>query len=101
MGRPPLESRLYVKLLFILLQFLDFFQSLEINAAISETYVAYKGVDTWAKSEKPPFSLNFAPMRPVMYKTPKGVVLIISPFNYPLWLAVTPLVCKPSLFQNI
>ncbi|KIK05065.1 hypothetical protein K443DRAFT_675362 [Laccaria amethystina LaAM-08-1] len=74
LGRPPLESRF-----------------LEINAAISEAYVAYKGVGTWAKPEKPPFSLNFAPMRPVMYKTPKGVVLIISPFNYPLWLAVTPL----------
>ena len=31
-------------------------------------------------------------MRPVVYKEAKGVVLIISPFNYPVWLTLTPLV---------
>lgn len=31
-------------------------------------------------------------MRPVIYKVPKGVVLIISPFNYPIWLSLGPLV---------
>jgi len=29
-------------------------------------------------------------MRRVIYKQPKGVVLIVSPFNYPLWLAIGP-----------
>lgn len=32
-------------------------------------------------------------MRPLIRKEPKGVVLIISPFNYPVMLALGPLVC--------
>jgi hypothetical protein len=31
-------------------------------------------------------------MRPVIRKESKGVVLIISPFNYPLWLSIPPAV---------
>lgn len=53
---------------------------------------AYKNVDSWAKPEKPPLAINWMFMRPVMYKEPKGVVLIISPFNFPLWLCVSPMV---------
>ncbi|CAE6527715.1 unnamed protein product [Rhizoctonia solani] len=70
LGRPKLES------LF-----------LELNSLIKESVDAYKSVDKWAQPDKLPFSLNFAPMRPV---EPKGVVLIISPFNYPIWLALSP-----------
>ncbi|KAJ7197880.1 NAD-aldehyde dehydrogenase [Mycena rebaudengoi] len=66
-------------------------QFLEIGASISELLEAHKNVDEWAKPEKAPFSLNFTFMRPVTYKEPKGVVLIISPFNYPLWLCMSPL----------
>ena len=32
-------------------------------------------------------------MRPLIRKEPKGVVLIISPFNYPVFLSLGPLVC--------
>ena len=66
--------------------------SLEINSSITEIITAYSNVDKWAKPEKPPFSLNFTVMRPVIYKEAKGVVLIISPFNYPLWVTISPLV---------
>ncbi|KAI6108623.1 NAD-aldehyde dehydrogenase [Pisolithus croceorrhizus] len=62
--------------------------------------IAYDGVEKWARTEKAPFSLNFFPMRPVIRKEPKGVVLSISPFNYPVWLALGPMgncfVLKPS-----
>ncbi|PFH47014.1 hypothetical protein AMATHDRAFT_153157 [Amanita thiersii Skay4041] len=74
LGRPALESYF-----------------LEINASVSEVKTSYSNVYKWAKPEKPSFSLNFTFMRPVIYKEAKGVVLIISPFNYPLWLAVGPL----------
>ncbi|KAG6909490.1 hypothetical protein DXG01_017212 [Tephrocybe rancida] len=74
LGRPPLESHF-----------------LEINASVSEVKEAYSNVEIWAKPEKPAFSINFTVMRPVIYKEAKGVVLIISPFNYPLWLTVGPL----------
>ncbi|KAJ7137790.1 NAD-dependent aldehyde dehydrogenase [Mycena epipterygia] len=74
LGRPPIETHF-----------------LEIGASIGEAMEAYRSVETWAKPEKPPLSLSFAFMRPVTYKEPKGVVLIISPFNYPLWLCMSPL----------
>ncbi|KAF5357137.1 hypothetical protein D9756_006811 [Leucocoprinus leucothites] len=74
LGRPPFES-----------------QFLEIGSSIMEARTAWAGVDKWAKPEKPPFSINATPMRPVIYKEPKGVVLIISPFNYPMWLCISPL----------
>ncbi|RDB27993.1 Aldehyde dehydrogenase, dimeric NADP-preferring [Hypsizygus marmoreus] len=74
LGRPPLEGHF-----------------IEISSSISEIKTAYSGVEKWAKPEKPAFSLNFSVMRPVIYKEAKGVVLIISPFNYPLWLSVGPL----------
>ncbi|KAG6829108.1 hypothetical protein H0H92_005650 [Tricholoma furcatifolium] len=74
LGRPALEGHF-----------------LEINASIAEAKEAYSNVEKWAKPEKPGFSINFSPMRPVIYKEPKGVVLVISPFNYPLWLTVGPL----------
>ncbi|KAF8069067.1 NAD-aldehyde dehydrogenase [Lyophyllum atratum] len=74
LGRPPLEGHF-----------------LEISSTIGEVKNAYSSVEKWAKPEKPAFSLNFTVMRPVIYKEAKGVVLIISPFNYPLWLTLGPL----------
>jgi aldehyde dehydrogenase (NAD+) len=68
------------------------FSSLEIGSTIGEAKEALLGVEKWAKPEKPEFSFNFYAMRPVIYKVPKGVVLIISPFNYPIWLSLGPLV---------
>ena len=35
----------------------------------------------------PLFSLNFAAMCPLIRHEAKGTVLIISPFNYPIWLS--------------
>ncbi|KAF8348497.1 NAD-aldehyde dehydrogenase [Amanita rubescens] len=71
LGRPALESYF-----------------LEINLTINDIKHAYNNVEKWSRPEKAPFSLNFAAMRPVVYKEAKGVVLIISPFNYPLWLSL-------------
>ncbi|KAF8633137.1 hypothetical protein AX17_004638 [Amanita inopinata Kibby_2008] len=73
LGRPVLESRF-----------------LEIDSSIGDVKTAYNKVNKWAKPEKPAFSLNWVLMRPVIHKEPKGVVLIISPFNYPVWLTVGP-----------
>ena len=64
--------------------------SVEINATLNEIKQAYDSVAKWAKPESPAFSINFAAMKPVIRKEPKGTVLIISPFNYPLWLSFGP-----------
>jgi aldehyde dehydrogenase (NAD+) len=54
--------------------------------------VNYNSVTKWAKDEYPPFSLVFSPMKPRTTKEPKGSVLVIAPFNYPVWLAIGPMV---------
>jgi len=52
---------------------------------------AYDNVEKWASPEKAPFSWLWFAMSPVMRNEPKGVVLLISPFNYPLYLLLSPL----------
>ncbi|TFK73416.1 NAD-aldehyde dehydrogenase [Pluteus cervinus] len=75
LGKPPLETYFC-----------------EAGGSIAEVHYCYKRVGKWMRPEKPAgFSMNWTPMRPVMYKEPRGVVLIISPFNYPLFLTVCPL----------
>jgi len=59
--------------------------SMDISAIIGDAIYAYKNIDKWVKPEKAPFDLNYFAFSPTIYKEPKGVVLIISPFNYPIW----------------
>ncbi|CAA7261174.1 unnamed protein product [Cyclocybe aegerita] len=73
LGRPVLEARM-----------------LEIHSTIGEAKTQWKNVETWAKPSKPPFNFNFFAMRPITRKEPKGTVLVISPFNYPVWLSLGP-----------
>ncbi|CAL1703311.1 unnamed protein product [Somion occarium] len=64
---------------------------LEINGTIAEAYEAFSRIEEWTKPEKPHFDLNWFFMRPEVRKEPKGVVLIIGPFNFPLWCLLGPL----------
>ncbi|KAG2156901.1 Aldehyde/histidinol dehydrogenase [Suillus bovinus] len=75
LGRPSLESSF-----------------LELDSTISDCKIAYDRVEKWARTEKAPFNIKFAAFRPVIRKEPKGVVLSISPFNYPVWLALGPVI---------
>ncbi|KAI0346649.1 aldehyde dehydrogenase [Trametopsis cervina] len=74
LGRPEWESHL-----------------LEINPATGEAVDAYKNVAKWAKTENARWSLVWSAMKPQIRKEPKGVVLIITPFNYPIHLTITHL----------
>ncbi|KAG6330166.1 hypothetical protein ID866_8923 [Astraeus odoratus] len=65
---------------------------LELDSTISDCKIAYDRVEKWARTEKAPFNFHFAAFRPVIRKEPKGVVLSISPFNYPVWLALGPMI---------
>lgn len=51
---------------------------------MGEILTAYKKVGRWAKPEGVPFDFNTFAMRARTLKEPKGTVLIIGPFNYPL-----------------
>ncbi|KAF8156031.1 NAD-aldehyde dehydrogenase [Crassisporium funariophilum] len=73
LGRPALESRF-----------------LEIVPTINEIMTQYNNVEKWAKPTKPAFNINFFAMKPLILKEAKGVVLIVAPFNYPLFLTIGP-----------
>ncbi|KAI0035803.1 NAD-aldehyde dehydrogenase [Vararia minispora EC-137] len=74
LGRPALETDV-----------------LEVGGTLHEIKDAYDSVARWARPQRAPFALNYAAMRPTIRKEPKGVVLIIVPFNYPLLLTLEPL----------
>jgi len=77
---------------------------MEIGGTLSETVDAYHNVAKWSKPDSVRWSFNFFAMKPSILKEPKGVVLIISPFNYPVWLLLGPLVrshrASPGLTSN-
>ena len=79
-----------------LLRPLNGFTRLDIDPTLGEIKTTLAGFEKWAKQESAPFSINFSAMRPVIRKEPKGVVLIISPFNYPLFLTL-PLMVRVFL----
>ncbi|KAI0648649.1 aldehyde dehydrogenase [Trametes meyenii] len=57
-----------------------------------EARQAYDNVEKWAQEQAPDFSLNWFFMRPRLKAEPKGTVLVIAPFNYPLFLLLVPLI---------
>ena len=64
----------------------------ETSIVISELKRTIKNINTWAKPQSVmPAFLNF-PSSSKIYKDPYGVVLIISPWNYPYQLALVPLI---------
>jgi aldehyde dehydrogenase (NAD+) len=89
LGRPILESNLCVQTPFLsgvecsthALAWCSF----DVSGIIAEALYAYKNIDSWVKPDKAPFDFNWFAFSPKMNKEPKGTVLIISPFNYPLW----------------
>lgn len=68
----------------------------DIGIIISETVNAYNHVQAWAKDIKPPTLLTYQTMNLRIKPSPKGAVLIISPFNYPIFLTLLPVVAALS-----
>jgi aldehyde dehydrogenase (NAD+) len=100
LGRPPIETDMCAMLLPLNTRVTDRFVAdrTDINPTLGDVVDAYNHVEKWAKPEKPAFDLRWTAMRPITYKEPKGVCLIISPFNYPIWLTLGPAVRSPSSF---
>ncbi|KAG8898463.1 hypothetical protein FRC01_010902, partial [Tulasnella sp. 417] len=53
----------------------------EFTGTLGEIVEAYHNVAKWSKPQAAPFDIQWFPLRPKIYKSPKGVVLIIGPFN--------------------
>lgn len=74
---------------------------METTVCLSECADTVANIYKWTKITKPPFNLTWTPMNPYLRREPKGVVLIIVPFNFPLFLAISPLVRRPSVIQSV
>ena len=64
----------------------------EIGIVYSEIREALKKVKKWSKPKRVRGSLGTFPAKSYVYSEPYGVVLIISPWNYPFNLSLSPLV---------
>ncbi|KAI0048149.1 NAD-aldehyde dehydrogenase [Auriscalpium vulgare] len=63
---------------------------LEIGTTIAEVKLMYDNVAKWSKPEYAAWSRNWFAMKPKVLKEPKGVALIIGPFNYPIFCTLNP-----------
>jgi aldehyde dehydrogenase (NAD+) len=78
----------------------------DIASSVTETKYIAKHVGIWMKDDRVRIPLTLKPGRARISHQPRGVVLIIAPWNYPVYLLATPLaaaiaagntvVCKPS-----
>ena len=66
-----------------------------MSPAYSDVKMAYDKVESWVKPQSAAFNFNFFAMRPKRVAEPKGTVLIIAPFNFPIFLLLSPLVSIP------
>ncbi|OCH93073.1 NAD-aldehyde dehydrogenase [Obba rivulosa] len=73
--RPPIETDLF-----------------DLSIVIQDVKNAYNNIDKWTRTERAPFHFNWFAMKPSIRKEPKGVVLIIAPYNYPIFLLFGPLI---------
>lgn len=64
---------------------------MEIMPSLSAIKYCLKHLKKWLKPEKRKISLTFKPSRGYVMYQPLGVVGIIVPWNYPLFLAIGPL----------
>jgi len=64
----------------------------EIGLVYSELNHAIKNLKYWMKPESKPTPIALDPSTSTVYSQPLGVVLIISPWNYPFQLMFSPLV---------
>ncbi|GAM25298.1 hypothetical protein SAMD00019534_084730 [Acytostelium subglobosum LB1] len=64
----------------------------EINLVLSECDLAISNLEKWTKTKKVYTPVRLQPSSSQIIKEPLGVVLIMSPWNYPVNLAVIPLI---------
>lgn len=68
----------------------------EIGILLSEISYYEKHLVQWMKDQRVPTPISLQPARSFRSTEPYGVTLIISPWNYPVQLALLPLVCAIS-----
>lgn len=64
----------------------------EIGIVLQELSHMIKNLPSYAKTKRPPTPITHFPSRSRIYHDPYGVVLIVSPWNYPFHLSIMPLI---------
>ena len=64
----------------------------EIGMVLSELRYAIRHLKKWMKKDKVATPLAQFPSKSFVVKEPLGVVLVMSPWNYPFMLAIDPLI---------
>ncbi|AEW85128.1 aldehyde dehydrogenase [Flavobacterium columnare] len=73
----------------------------ETEYIINELRYTIRKIDSWAKPKRVfPSLLNF-PSKDYLYSEPYGKILIISPWNYPIQLAFSPLIAAVAAGNKV
>jgi aldehyde dehydrogenase (NAD+) len=64
----------------------------ELGLVYSEISTVMRKLSRWSRPERPPTSLLNLPGKSCVYPIPYGNVLVIAPWNYPVQLALIPVV---------
>ena len=65
---------------------------MEVGPVIASIRYAIKNLDKWNKTRKVKTPVSLFPGKSTVHREPYGCVLIMSPWNYPFYLALHPLV---------
>ena len=66
---------------------------MDFGPTYKDVRLAYDHVEEWTRPQGIDFNLSYLAMGPNMKARTKGVILIISAFNLPVFLTLGPLVC--------
>lgn len=86
------ESEIYQALKYDLNKSKQETYTTEIGLLYSEINTAIKGLKEWMKAKKTRTPLTHVGTSSFILQEPYGVVLVISPWNYPLQLALAPVI---------
>ena len=64
----------------------------EVNIVMQEIKTAIKNIGKWSKPNPKKSSLSVMPNKSFTVYEPSGVVLVLSPWNYPFQLALAPII---------
>ncbi|MEP4532424.1 MAG: aldehyde dehydrogenase family protein [Cyclobacteriaceae bacterium] len=73
----------------------------EVFPALSEVRKARRNLNLWSRAKQVKSSMTFIGTRAKIAYEPKGVCLIISPWNYPFMLAAGPLISALSAGNTV
>lgn len=74
--------------------------SIDFTGSYNDIRTAYDNVEKWSAIQKADFNLTFWAMSPKIRPEPKGVVLIIAPFNGPVIMLFSPLVSSQVILPE-